>query len=348
MIPFNSSLFSMIHDYFVVYLPEQRNLSPNTIRSYRKTIEELLDYTKEMHHISLAEVKLEHLTSDCILSYLAYLRNERKCSVSTQNTRAAAIRAFLSYVSDRDITAIHIMTQIKKIPFAKPDTFQAVDYLSTEAISAIVEQADVKTDKGFRDRVLLILMYDTGARVQEILNLRLCDIQLGRAPKVTLFGKGRKKRTVPLMQKTAQYLKQYISRFHDDRPKDAESYLFYSIIHGQKERMTDRRIRYLIEEYGQKARAVCPEIPEHIHPHLFRHSRAMHLYQAGMDLTLVSQWLGHSNITTTLVYAHADTEQKRKAIEAATPSNSPLGKKLNPSRFTVTDEELLKRLTGLR
>ena len=150
------------------------------------------------------------------------------------------------------------------------------------------------------------------------------------------------------MQKTVQYLKQYISRFHGDQPKEAERYLFYSIIHGQAEKMTDRRIRYLIEEYGQKARAVCPEIPEHIHPHLFRHSRAMHLYQAGMDLTLVSQWLGHSNITTTLVYAHADTEQKRKAIEAATPSNSPLGKQLNPSRFTVTDEELLKRLTGLR
>ena len=348
MIPFNSSLFSLVHDYFVVYLPEQRNVSPNTIRSYRKTVEELLDYTKEKNHISLAEVKMEHLTADCIMSYLAYLRNERNCSVSTQNTRAAAIRAFLSYVSDRDVTAIHTMTQIRKLPFAKPDTFQAVDYLSTAAISAIVEQADTETDKGFRDRVLLILMYDTGARVQEILNLRLCDIQFGKVPKVTLFGKGRKKRTVPLMQKTVQYLKQYISRYHAGRPKDADSYLFYSVIHGQAEKLTDRRIRYIIEEYGQKARAVCPEIPEHIHPHLFRHSRAMHLYQAGMDLTLVSQWLGHSNITTTLVYAHADTEQKRKAIEAATPSDSPLGKKLNPSRFTVTDEELLKKLTGLR
>ncbi|MBR3739620.1 MAG: site-specific integrase [Clostridia bacterium] len=107
MIPFNSSLFSMVHDYFVVYLPEQRNVSPNTIRSYRKTVEELLDYTKEKYHIPLSEVKMEHLTADCILSYLAYLRNERKCSVSTHNTRAAAIRAFLSYVSDRDVTAIH-------------------------------------------------------------------------------------------------------------------------------------------------------------------------------------------------------------------------------------------------
>ena len=184
--------------------------------------------------------------------------------------------------------------------------------------------------------------------MQENLSLRLCDIQFGKVPKVTLFGKGRKKRMVPLMQKTVQYLKQYISRFHADRPKDADDYLFYSIIHEQTEKLTDRRIRYIIQEYGQKARVVCPEIPEHIHPHLFRHSRAMHLYQAGMDLTLVSQWLGHSNITTTLVYAHADTEQKRRAIEAATPPNSPLGKKLNPTHFTVADEELLKKLTGLR
>ena len=184
--------------------------------------------------------------------------------------------------------------------------------------------------------------------MQENLSLRLCDIQFGKVPKVTLFGKGRKKRMVPLMQKTVQYLKQYISRFHADRPKDADDYLFYSIIHEQTEKLTDRRIRYIIQEYGQKARVVCPEIPEHIHPHLFRHSRAMHLYQAGMDLTLVSQWLGHSNITTTLVYAHADTEQKRRAIEAATPPNSPLGKKLNPTHFTLADEELLKKLTGLR
>ena len=348
MIPFNSSLFAMVHDYFVVYLPEQRHVSPHTIRSYRKTIEELLDFAKEQNHISLPEVKLEHLTADCILSYLAHLRKERNCSVSTQNTRAAAIRAFLSYVSDRDMTAIHIMTQIKKLPFAKPDAFQSVDYLSTDAISAIVEQTDPETEKGFRDRILLILMYDTGARVQEILNIRLCDIQLGKVPKVTLFGKGRKKRTVPLMQKTVKYLNQYISRFHAGQSKGAEAYLFYSVIHGQTERLTDRRIRYIMEEYGQKARASCPEIPEHIHPHIFRHSRAMHLYQAGMDLTLVSQWLGHSNISTTLVYAHADTEQKRKAIEAATPPNSPLGKKLNPARFTVTDEEVLKKLTGLR
>ncbi|GHV17176.1 hypothetical protein FACS18949_05140 [Clostridia bacterium] len=107
-------------------------------------------------------------------------------------------------------------------------------------------------------------------------------------------------------------------------------------------------IRYMMKEYGEKAREHCTEVPENVHPHLFRHSRAMHLYQGGMDLTLVSQWLGHSQLETTQIYAHADTEHKRKAIAAATPGDSLLGKKLSPERFTVSDEDTLKRLAGLR
>ena len=112
--------------------------------------------------------------------------------------------------------------------------------------------------------------------------------------------------------------------------------------------ISDRRVRYLLKEYGNKARLVCPEVPPNVHPHLFRHSRAMHLYQAGMDLTFVAQWLGHAQLETSRIYAHADTEHKRKAIAAATPADSPLFSKLNSARYTVSDEETLKRLTGLR
>jgi site-specific recombinase XerD len=119
-------------------------------------------------------------------------------------------------------------------------------------------------------------------------------------------------------------------------------------MHGERYALSDRRIRYLLKDYAGKARATCIEVPENVHPHMFRHSRAMHLYQEGMDLTLVSQWLGHAQLETTRIYAHADTEHKRKAIAAATSAESPLFSKLNPNRYTVTDEDALKRLVGLR
>ena len=124
--------------------------------------------------------------------------------------------------------------------------------------------------------------------------------------------------------------------------------VFYSVMHGEKHPLTSRMAQYILQKYGEQARETCQEIPEKVHPHLFRHSRAMHLYQEGMDLTLVSQWLGHSQLETTQIYAHADTEHKRKAIAAATPRDNPLYSKLNSTRYTVNDDEILKKLTGLR
>jgi len=150
------------------------------------------------------------------------------------------------------------------------------------------------------------------------------------------------------MEKTAQHLKKYLSVFHENAAQDSDVPLFYSVIHGNKRCLSDRRVRYILQKYGGQARRVCPEVPKNAYPHLFRHSRAMHLYQEGMDLMLVSQWLGHSQLETTQIYAHADTEHKRKAIEAAMPQDNPLYSKLNFARYTVTDEDTLKRLTGLK
>lgn len=346
--PENCLLFSLVHDYLKIYLPKQRNVSPNTIRSYRKALEELLDYVKSREQIPLGSVTFEHLTADAILSFLEYLELERCCSISTRNTRFAAIRAFMDYAADHDVTLVADLNKLKKIPFKKSNNADAVDYMSMAAITAIIEQTDASTPKGLRDRFFIMLLYDTGARVQEILNIKLYDIQLGRLPKVTLFGKGRKTRVVPLMDKTVRHLQKYLSVFHTDITLAADLPLFYSVAHGEKHPLTARMIQYILQKYGKRARCVCPEVPENVHPHLFRHSRAMHLYQEGMDLTLVSQWLGHSQLETTQIYAHADTEHKRKAIAAATPQDNPLYAKLNSARYTVTDDETLKQLAGLR
>ena len=342
------SLFPLIHDYLIIYLPKQRNVSPNTILSYRKALEELLDYVKERNQVPLGSVSFELLTADTIFSFLEYLELEKGYSIPTRNARFAAIRAFMDYAADHDMTLVADLNKLKKVPFKKPASTATVEYMSMAAITAILEQPDANIPKGLRDRFFIMLLYDTGARVQEILNIKLSDLQLGPLPKVTLFGKGRKTRVVPLMEKTTQHLKKYMSVFHENAVQDGDAPLFYSVIRGNKHCLSDRRVRYILQKYGEQARSVCSEVPENVYPHLFRHSRAMHLYQEGMDLTLVSQWLGHSQLETTQIYAHADTEHKRRAIEAATPPDNPLYSKLNSARFTVTDEETLKRLTGLK
>jgi len=344
----NSSLFPLIHDYLKLYLPKQQKVSPNTIRSYREALELLVDYVKMDKQIPLADVTFEMLTSERILSFLDYLEADRGCSVPTRNNRLAAIRAFINYAADRDITTVAVQGELKKVPVKKPNEVAVVEYMSEEAITAIVEQTDADTPKGLRDRFFIMLMYDTGARIQEMVGIKLCDLKIDKFPKIMLHGKGSKTRVVPLMEKTVQHLHKYLSLFHDGIAPTPDTPLFYSVIRGNMHPLSDRRIRYLLKEYGDKAREVCPGVPENVHPHLFRHSRAMHLYQAGMDLMFVSQWLGHAHLETTQIYAHADTEHKRKAIAAATPPDSPLYSKLNSARFTVTDEETLKRLTGLR
>ena len=343
-----SSLFSLVHDYLKVYLPKQRNVSPNTIRSYRKALEELLDYVKSSKQIPLGEVTFDHLTADVIFSFLEYLEVEKGCSVPTRNTRFAAIRAFMGYAADHDLTLVATLNKLKKVPFKKPDNTVLVDYMSMAAITAIIEQPDASTPKGLRDQFFMILLYDTGARVQEILDIKLCDLQLDHLPKVTLFGKGRKTRVVPLMEKTVLHLKKYLLTFHPDSASVADLPLFYSVTHGEKHPLTPRMAQYILQKYGEQARCICQEVPEKVHPHLFRHSRAMHLYQEEMDLTLISQWLGHSQLETTQIYAHADTEHKRIAIANSTSPDNPLYSKLNSARYTISDEDTLKKLTGLR
>jgi len=344
----NSSLFPLIHDYLKIYLPKQRKVSPNTVRSYREALELLVDFVKEHKSIPLVDVTFEMLTAEMILSFLDYLESERGCSVSTRNNRLAAIRAFIHYAADRDITTVVVLNELKKVPVKKPSEIAVVDHMSMDAITAIVEQTNADTPKGLRDRFFIMLMYDTGARIQEMVSIKLCDFQIDKLPKITLHGKGSKTRVVPLTDKTVQHLQKYLLLFHNGSPLSSDTPLFYSVTKGKLHPLSDRRIRYLLKEYGDKARLVCSEVPENVHPHLFRHSRAMHLYQAGMDLMFVAQWLGHAQLETSRIYAHADTEHKRIAIAAATPSDSPLFSKLNSARYTVTDEETLKRLTGLR
>jgi len=214
--------------------------------------------------------------------------------------------------------------------------------------NAMRRETELSSSLGLRDRTMLILLYDSAARVSELVGIKLKDLRFGKTPTIILHGKNGKIRTVPLSGRTMQYLKKYLLKFHADVPLSSGAPLFYSVMHGEQYPLSDRCVRYLLRDYADKAWAFFLGVPKYAHPHQFRHSRSMHLYQNGMDLTLISQWLGHAHLETTQIYAHADTEHKRTAIAKATPENLLLFSKLNPERYTITDEDALKRLVGLR
>lgn len=340
-------LFSMIHDFFKVYLPNQRKSSPHTIRAYQKALDSLLDYASAQRGISLGQITFDSINSTVVSDFLDD-QEKNGVSISTRNHRLKGIRAFYSYVAMmKPALAIH-QTEIYKVPFKKAETASTIDYMSEIAMSALLAQPDATDKKGLRDQFILLLLYDTAARVQELVDIKVCDIKHGRTPTVTLHGKGSKIRIVPLMKKTMQHFENYKKVFHPDEGEYSERPLFYSVSRQKLAALDESSVRKLVYAYGAAARAVCPEVPDSVHPHMVRHSRAMHLYQHGMDLTLISQWLGHAQLETTLIYAYADTEQKRKAIEQSTPTDSPLKTHLNAAKYQVTDDEMLKRLYGLK
>ena len=340
-------LFSAVHDFFVVYLPNEAKCSPHTIRSYQKAMELLFDFVKTKRKIPLRKITFNMIDRTTLAEFLDYLEKERGCSVSTRNHRLQCIRAFYNYAADEDISAVVHREEIQKVDTAK-ESEKLVEHMSEDAIKTILAQPDTSTQRGLRDMFLMLFLYKTGARIQELLDIHLCDIQFGKAPVVLLRGKGSKTRNVPLRDNIVSHLKEYIKVFHPDAGIYSDQYLFYTVRDGDKKRMTEGNVRHLVREYGDEARHLCPEVPENVHPHLFRHSCAMSLYQNGVELTLISQWLGHADLETTLIYAHADTELKRKAIEKAIPEDSPLKEYVNAERYKIDDDEVLKQLCGLK
>jgi len=340
-------LFSLIRSYFRSYLPCQRKASPNTIRAYQKSLDQLLTFVKKRDGVPLASITFDSLDRETLLEFLDWLETKCGCSVSTRNHRLHCIRAFFAFAGEMSPLAVTYLDELRKIPNKHDTTKTVVGFMSEAAISAILQQPDVRNAKGVRDLTMMILLYDTGARVQELLNIRIADLRIGKCPSVILHGKGSKSRGVPLGEKTVKHLKRYMQIYHTGTPPSSTEYLFYVARNQRRCRMTEDNVRRIVTRYGAAARIRDTSIPARVHPHLFRHSRAMHLYQHGMDLMLVSQWLGHAQIETTLIYARADTEMKRKEIEKATKGLEPVPEKDNEMVMKVKNEQDLKRLYGL-
>jgi site-specific recombinase XerD len=338
-------LFSLVHDFFREHLKKLKNRSPHTIAAYRESLNALFGFVKTERNIGLSDITFEMIDHTIVVRFLDYLETERGCSIATRNHRLNRIRAFYKYAANMEPAAVIHQKEILKVPLKTIVKTDIIEYMSMDAVKAILRQPDTTTRKGLRDQILMTLLYDTGARIQELVGIRLCDIRLGKTPTTILHGKGGKTRLVPLQDATIPLLKNYMNVFHRDENPYSEQYLFFVLQHGKKNPMHHDTARRLIHEYGVKAREHCHDVPDNVHPHLWRHTRAMHLYHSGVDLNLISQWLGHARLQTTLMYAKADTEMKRKAMAVANASG-PLAQ-LNMDRYKVSDDDIIKQLYGL-
>lgn len=302
--------------FLSIYLPGVRNVSTNTIRSYRDTYRLLLVYCKDQLGIPVERLALAQLTDRVVLGFLDWLGRERRCSISTRNQRLAAVHAFFRYVMLEEPALLSSCQRILAIPLAKQQRERAIRHLTPDTLRLILDQPDRNTLRGRRDLAILSVLYDTGARVQELVDLRVRDVRLDAPPIISLTGKGRKARHVPLMQNTAVLLARYMQENGLDREGALDTPLF---VNRQSTQFTRAGVSYILRKYSQCARRLSVAIPEKVTPHVLRHTKAMHLYQSGVALVYIRDLLGHVDISTTDIYARADTEMKRKALEQAYP-----------------------------
>ena len=343
---FDARLLELIRDFTTVFIPSERGGSMHTRRSYMNGLNEFLNYLTERNDIKLIEVTMPMISRESVSGFLDHLERSRGCSVSTRNQRLACIKSFLNYAAERDVTAAAIRAGLCSLHKKKTDG-RVVGYMSEAAVSSFLREPGVGTGKALRDKTFLSLMYDTAARVSEVAGIRLKDLHLDECPKVVLHGKGGRDRIAPITA-SLSLLKRYLEKFHDGIPLSSERFLFFTKRRGIEDAVTTDNIRKMIIAYTAAARKVNPEIPERVHPHLFRHSRAMHLLRSGADLAIISELLGHKNYETTLIYAQADSEMMRKAMDNTCDPESPLKPMLGNRRYRLDDEDTIRRLYGLK
>jgi integrase/recombinase XerD len=299
------------------YLAAQRNMSPNTIKAYRDVFTLLLRFCRDVKGIAPERLRLEQLDVSLVEAFLNYLERERRSAPTTRNHRLAALHAFFRYVQSEEPHHLLQCQKILAIPqrrYPRP----TVGYLSKEDLAEILAQPELRNRGGRRDAVLLSILYDTGARVQELIELSAGDVRLDPPAQVRLMGKGRKMRVVPLMEKTIQLLRDHMHENHLDRPEQFDRPLFHN---GRDQRLSRSGIRYILQKHVGKARRKRASLNRKVTPHMLRHTKGMHLLQSGISLDMIRDFLGHVDVKTTQIYARANLEMKRKALEKISDSS---------------------------
>lgn len=303
--------------FFEDFLPAQRGLSPHTIRSYRDALLLLLRFTAREVRRTVDRLDVPDLTVERITRFLAALEAERHNGIATRNARLGAVHVFARYLAGQRPEHLGTLQRIIGMPFKRGAVDAPIEYLDRAELDALLKSIDRSTDLGRRDYALFAFMFNTGARVQEALNVRVADMRLETPPQVRLLGKGRKVRTCPLWPATARLLRDLIA---ERRSVHAESVSPLVFTNARGAPLTRYGVRYLLRRYVQKASRVAPSLKnKKLHPHSIRHSTAVALLKSGVDFATISQWLGHAGLNTTMRYARADIDLKRRALAQVFP-----------------------------
>lgn len=337
----DSLFFSMTLEFLETYLPRQLGRSPKTIKSYKDTLTIFRRYLHDECHISIATFKFKDCDQKCIQNFIIYLKDNGN-SPGTCNQRLTAIKSYLWFASDRNIAIQSVALFISRIPQCKAPKKEK-ETLTEESITAILRSPQ-KTKMGLRDRVIMILLYDSAVRLSELLHITLKDLSLQtNDPYIRISGKGNKERIVAITPKTAEHLKQYLLAYHKNE-MNMNQYVFYTKIKGVTDKMSSGNVERFIKQYADWARKKYSQIPLRVYPHMFRRTRATNLYQNGVELELVSRILGHSSTETTKIYAKPSLEMLKKAIESVeTPE-----KTIEGPLWTACSEDEMAKLCGIR
>ncbi len=298
--------------FLTTHLAGLRGCSPNTVGSYRDTFKLLITYFRDEKSTPPSKLTLDRVDAAAITGFLDWLETSRHNSASTRNQRLAAISSFCTWMQTEDPARMACYQNILAIP-AKKQAHPTVNYLTVEQTRLLLAQPDRSTRRGRRDATLLATLYDTASRVQELADLAVRDIRLQRPAMAALTGKGRKTRHVPLLDNTTAILAAYLAEHHLDKPGHDDHPVFFN---QQGAKLSRGGIAWIIRKY--QATTNDPQLTDAaISPHTLRHSKAMHLYEAGVPLPYIRDFLGHAELSTTEIYARASTEAKRKALESA-------------------------------
>jgi site-specific recombinase XerD len=302
-----TTLLTLVGSYFRAHLLQARGASPHTVRSYRDTLRLLFAFIAQQRHRTLADLTLDELHSADVMAFLAHLEAKRGNTASSRNIRLAAIRSFFKHLLEHDLSRAAQYQRVLAIP-GKRVRIRAAQYLEPEEIKHILAQPDCSSVSGCRDHALLLFLYNTGARVSEALGVRIEHLSLNTPRHVRLFGKGRKERICPLWRETVSALQRLL-----DSHAQSRDWLFCN--HAGS-RLTRDGVAYIIKKYPLSAGHGVPALRRRrVTPHMFRHSCAVALLQAGVDITVIRDYLGHASISTTSRYVSTNLQMKRNALE---------------------------------
>ena len=330
-------LMFYVQNFFTEYLTIHRGLSLNTIKTYRDSLKLFLRFVAKKKNKSVVKLTLVDLNADNVISFLRKIEDSGSCIV-TRNLRLASLKTFFTYLISQDILHAGEYQKIIAIPLKKSQK-PLMGYLEVHEIKAITESINRKDPRGERDYIILNLLYNTGARVSEICNLKVSQIRLQSPPLITVLGKGGKLRQIPLWQETALLLKNYLCQ--KELINDSKATVF---LNSAGKSISRFGIRYIIQRRVADAVIKCPSLAKKkIGPHTIRHTTAMHLLQAGVDLSVIKSWLGHVSLSTTHSYVEIDLEMKRKALSACNSISEPF----NLKKIIGKNEDVIKWLETL-